>query len=289
MADKQLAPDPGASKLPQLLHRSLFDPDLKRLLFEQPQLAVERFELNDDDQQRLQQIDWPDLEYAVGRLVRFKLLPVQIGRRVWITPRPRNGQISEDRIEIFINQSATGAKIGVDGVSNRKGVVFGSGTHPTTRLCVLLLEKCVRPGMRVLDLGTGSGVLSIIAARLGSKTVVGLDIDPDAVRAAQENVQRNRLNECVRMFTGGVDWLRSHQVESFDLIVANILAVIHLQSIQQGLLDYLRDGGHVILSGMHQPGAQTVAHELRRAGASKVEYTRMGSWYALKARLGEGD
>jgi ribosomal protein L11 methyltransferase len=288
MADKQLAPEQGASKLPQLLYRSLFDADLKRLLFEEPQLAVERFDLDEDDQQRMMRASWSDLEYAVGRVVRYKLMPVQVGQRVWISPQPGNGNGGSDRVEIYLDQSATGAKIGPDGVSNRKGVVFGSGTHPTTRLCVLLLEKCVRPGMRVLDLGTGSGILSIAAAKLGAREVFGLDIDSEAVQAAHANLLRNGLNGSVRMQTGDVEWLRSNRVGSFDLIVANILANIHMQSIQDGLLENLSPGGQVIFSGMHRPGAQCVAQELYEAGAPKVEYTRMGSWFALKAKFGDG-
>jgi ribosomal protein L11 methyltransferase len=287
MANGQLAPDTRASKLPELLHRSLFDPELKRLLIEQPQLAVERYDLDEEDQGRLKQLTWGDLEHAVGRLVRFKLLPVQVGQRVWISPQPGNGNGGSDRVEICLDQSATGAKIGADGVSNCKGVVFGSGTHPTTRLCVLLLERCVRPGMRVLDLGTGSGILSIAAAKLGAREVVGLDIDPDAIKAARENVQRNELNGYVHFAIGGVEWLRDNQDDSFDLIVANILANIHMESIHEGMLQHLSNGGQVILSGMHHPGAERVAQELYKAGAAKVEYTRLGSWYAIKARLGE--
>jgi ribosomal protein L11 methyltransferase len=288
MANGQLAPDTGASKLPELLHRSLFDPEIKRLLIEQPHLAVERFDLDEEDQGRLKQLSWGDLEQAVGRLVRFKLMPVQVGQRVWISPQPGNGNGGSDRVEIFLDQSATGAKIGADGVSNSKGVVFGSGTHPTTRLCVLLLEICVRQGMRLLDLGTGSGILSIVAAKLGATEVVGLDIDAEAALMAQANLERNGLNGRVSVHTGGVQWLHSSMEPAFDLIVANILANIHLESIQGGLLDHVANGGQVILSGMHHPGAQCVAQELYKAGAAKVEYTRMGPWYALKARLGDG-
>jgi ribosomal protein L11 methyltransferase len=288
MVEKELAPSTGASKLPRLIGRALFDPDLKHLLLEQPHLVAERFGLDEDDQQRLMRANWSDLEYAVGCMVRSKFMPVQVGRRVWISPLPKNGQEHPDRIDIFIDQSSTGAKIGYDGLSNRKGVVFGSGTHPTTRLCVLLLERHLQPGLRVLDLGTGSGILSIVAVRLGAGAVVGLDVDEAAVAAARANTHRNELDGNVQMHIGKADWLQSSEEPTFDLIVANILADIHLQSIKDGLLDYLSSGGRVILSGMHHNGAVRVAQALYQAGVDEVEYLRMGTWYALNAQLGEG-
>jgi ribosomal protein L11 methyltransferase len=288
MAAEKLAPAKGASKLAELLRRAFTDPDLRRLLFEQPDLAVDRFGLNAEDQQRLRRTSWSDLETAVGRMIRYKLMPVQISRRVWITPQPGSGQADDQRLEIFLDQSTTGAQIGADGLSNRKGVVFGSGTHATTRLAVLLLEKFVQPGMRVLDLGTGSGVLAISAAKLGAGEVVGLDIDSYAVQAARANTQRNGLDGKVVLQVGGVEWLHTAKPCAFDLIVANILADIHLQTIGQGLLEHLKPGGRAIFSGMHQRGAQYIAQELYKSGAVTVEYMRMGSWFALTAVIGEG-
>jgi ribosomal protein L11 methyltransferase len=287
MAAEKLAPAKGASTLTELLRRSFVDPDLRRLLFEHPNRAANIFCFNEDDHQRLRQTSWSDLEAAVGRIIRYKLMPVQIGRRVWITPQAGSGQAEEERLEIFLDQSTTGAQIGADGISNRKGVVFGSGTHPTTRLPVQLLEKFVQPGMRVLDLGTGSGVLAIVAAKLGAESVVGLDIDSSAVEAARANARRNALDENVKMQVGGVDWLHAHSKEPFDLIVANILAAIHMQTIEQGLLRHLEPGGRVILSGMHRSGAIRVAQALYQAGAAEVKYVRLGAWYALSTTLGK--
>jgi ribosomal protein L11 methyltransferase len=285
MAAEKLAPVKGASKLAELLRRSFADPDLRRLLFEQPQRAAEQFGLDAEDQQRLRRTSWSELESAVGRIVRCKLMPVQVGRRVWIMPQPGNGLKDKKRIEILLDQSTTGAQIGADGLSNRKGVVFGSGSHLTTRLCVLMLEKFVQPGLRLLDLGTGSGVLAITAAKLGAADVVGLDIDSNAVEEARANARRNKLDGNVQVHVGGVEWLHAAQPDAFELIVANLLADIHLRTIRQGLLDHLAPGGRVILSGMHRAGALKVAHTLYKAGAVKVEYSRMGAWYALTTAM----
>lgn len=276
------------SRLPELLRRAAFDLELKRMLFEEPAQAAHRFGLDNADLQRLRRLSPTDLDAVLGRLVRYKLAPLPIGQRLWIVPDGGVLPSGGDRIEIVIDQSATGAMIGTDGTSARNGQVFGSGTHPTTRLCIQLLERHLKPGMRMLDIGTGSGILALTAAKLGAGQVLGLDIDPDAVATAQRNVHRNAEQSIVKLYVGGVEWLRANASQPFDLMVANILAGIHLQSIQQGLLEHLAPGGRVILSGMHRAGAVAVAQALYQAGAQQVAYSRQGSWYALTTTLENG-
>ena len=132
---------------------------------------------------------------------------------------------------------------------------FGSGSHPTTRLCVDALEHLVRPGADVLDLGCGSGVLSVVAALLGADSVTALDVDPAAVEATLDNAHRNGVADRVRASTTPLDEV----VGRFDVVVANI--GVRVLTEQAGpIAGVVAPGGHLILSGLlaHQV-AETVA------------------------------
>ncbi|MGO0122666.1 50S ribosomal protein L11 methyltransferase [Desulfothermobacter acidiphilus] len=126
------------------------------------------------------------------------------------------------------------------------GLAFGCGTHPSTCLCLRLLERHLRPGAKVYDVGTGSGILAIAAARLGASSVVAIDEDEVALRVAQENVLRNRVAERVRVLKGD---LLAGQEEKACLIVAN-LTVELLQMLWPAARDLLVAGGIFIASGI---------------------------------------
>jgi ribosomal protein L11 methyltransferase len=163
------------------------------------------------------------------------------------------------------------------------GMAFGTGAHPTTQLCLETLEEVVRPGDRVLDFGTGSGILAIAAARLGAQLVIGLDIDPVAAGAAELNVTGNCLRDRVRILGGDLDSLPPGQ--TFDGIVANILAGVILDAAP-GLASRCRVGGWLVTSGIIEHRAQAVADELYACGFLDIETRRRGEWVALTARRG---
>lgn len=126
------------------------------------------------------------------------------------------------------------------------GAAFGTGTHPTTAMCIRELELLVRGGMRVFDVGTGSGVLSIAAARLGAADVTAMDYDRTAVNVAEENIRQNQLEGQIR--TGISDLLKSFEGQA-DLIVANIIADIIIRLFEE-LDEHLAPGGHLLASGI---------------------------------------
>ncbi|MBC7223549.1 MAG: 50S ribosomal protein L11 methyltransferase, partial [Anaerolineae bacterium] len=141
------------------------------------------------------------------------------------------------------------------------GLAFGTGLHETTRLCLALLEVHLRPGARLADVGTGSGILAIAAARLGAAQVVALDADPIAVRAARENVARNQVKGVVQVRWGtvpggeenpwGAPVLGYEEVGGpFHLVLVNILAEAVIQMLRTGLVGWLAPGGLLIASGM---------------------------------------
>lgn len=157
------------------------------------------------------------------------------------------------------------------------GNAFGSGTHETTALCIELLERYIRPGNVVVDVGCGSGILSIAAGKLGARRVTGVDNDPAAVNTARENVEINGLSQCVHVALG--DLLTA--VESpADMIVANIVAdvVIQLADPVRGLL---KPGGYYVCSGILRSRLEAVQNALCASGFAVDEALERGEWAAL--------
>jgi ribosomal protein L11 methyltransferase len=130
------------------------------------------------------------------------------------------------------------------------GAAFGTGLHPTTRLCLRRLEKHLKPGMSVLDLGTGSGILAIAAAKLGASFALGLDIDPVAVRVAQINAKSNRVEDTVQIKRGTLS-LRAQRdyQQNFDIALANITARA-IMDLSSGFFKILKPGGKLLVSGI---------------------------------------
>jgi ribosomal protein L11 methyltransferase len=164
------------------------------------------------------------------------------------------------------------------------GMAFGTGTHPTTQLCLLALEDLVaaRPAVDVLDLGCGSGILGIAALRLGASTVLALDTDELAVQATQENAARNGVADRITAQQGSLDTLR-HMARHFDLLLVNILAKVIIQLCDEGLGDVLRAGGQAVFSGIIQDQAEDVEAALRRTGLDPVARRTQGDWIAIEA------
>jgi ribosomal protein L11 methyltransferase len=143
------------------------------------------------------------------------------------------------------------------------GMAFGTGLHPTTRLCLRLLERYLQPGARVLDLGTGSGILAIAAAKLGARRVHAIDTDATAVRVAQENVARNGVDAWVTVQHGDATLLAP--AEPYDLVLANInLRVI--RTLLPDLPAHLTPAGLAILSGVLHEHAPALRAAIAAAG-----------------------
>jgi ribosomal protein L11 methyltransferase len=162
-------------------------------------------------------------------------------------------------------------------------MAFGTGAHPTTQLCMEALEELVQPGERILDFGTGSGILAVAAARLGAAEVIGIDIDPVAAAAADLNVTANHLRNRVRIQGGELEGLPSGVL--FDGIVANILAGVILDHAE-GLSHRCRQGGWLIASGIVDHRAAAVAQGLRDCGFVDLQIRHRGEWVAVVARRG---
>lgn len=159
------------------------------------------------------------------------------------------------------------------------GMAFGTGTHETTAMCITLIEKYYAGG-KLLDVGTGSGILAIAAARLGATDTVAVDIDPDAVRVAQENVEHNGFSSVISVREG--DLLQGLN-EVFDFAVANILAPV-ICMLAAPLKNHLKPGSLFICSGIISEAENDVLAALAAAGYTVLEVIHKGDWVAIASR-----
>ena len=160
------------------------------------------------------------------------------------------------------------------------GMAFGTGTHPTTVMCLQALEKVVQEGNTVIDVGTGSGVLSIGAAMLGAKRVHALDLDEVAVTAARENVELNKMDHIVEVFHGN---LLDTVKEPADVVVANILAEI-IMSFTDDAYSIVKPGGIYATSGIIGAKKDEVKQALEKSGFIIEEVLMMEDWVAIISR-----
>ena len=160
------------------------------------------------------------------------------------------------------------------------GMAFGSGTHETTGMCLELLEEAVHGGERVIDVGTGSGILAIGAALLGAKDVLAIDIDPTAVKVARENVAHNHLEQTVTTLEGNLLEKVDAQCE---VCVANIIADV-ICMFAAPLNDHIVPGGLFICSGIIKEREQDVTGALLAAGYTILDIRRKGEWVAMISR-----
>jgi ribosomal protein L11 methyltransferase len=159
------------------------------------------------------------------------------------------------------------------------GMAFGTGHHPTTRMCLTELEKLVTPGMKVMDVGTGSGILTIAAAKLGAGHVLALDIDPAAIKAARANVKANDLQRVVKVERRTIS--PEDDVETgFDLVVANLYTKVILD-IAPTLVAQLAPKGTLIISGILAERVGEVERSLEAVGCTLIRMDREGDWAVL--------
>lgn len=207
-------------------------------------------------------LDEQDWQEAWKR--HFHVLPV--GQRVVIVPTWREYQATDSQIVVRLDP----------------GMAFGTGHHPTTRMCLEELESLVQPGMAVLDMGCGSGILSIAAAKLGAMRVTGIEIEPTAVGVAAENVRLNGVEGIVEVHQGSLPHPAVPRA-SCGLVCANISAKV-IGDLAGDLAAAAQLGAAILASGILKERLEEVSLRLLEVGV-QVERTRAdGDWVVLVAR-----
>lgn len=163
------------------------------------------------------------------------------------------------------------------------GMAFGTGTHETTRLCMQLLEDCVGPDTRMLDVGTGSGILAITALLLGAQEAVGVDIDALAVKIAGENAALNGVEDKVRFLCGDL----TEQISgAYDVICANIVADVIIR-LADDVTSFMHPGSVLLVSGIIEERCEEVRSVLEGKGLSVAETRTENGWAAIRLFLPE--
>jgi ribosomal protein L11 methyltransferase len=203
--------------------------------------------------------DWADAWKA-----HFPVL--RVGRRLVVKPTWRRHRAAPEDVVLALDP----------------GMAFGTGLHPTTRLCLAAVERLADAGRianrRVLDVGCGSGILAIAAARLGAGMVVGLDADPIAVEATIANARRNRVSRRIQARLGTLP----SSAGPFDVVLANLIASL-LVRLAPALHGELARGGTIVASGIFVDRAAEVRAAFDAAGLSVRDTTSEGDWVALEA------
>ncbi len=168
------------------------------------------------------------------------------------------------------------------------GTAFGTGMHETTQLCIRALRKYITPETRLLDVGTGSGILAILSIMFGAKSALGTDLDPCAIEAVRENKEANGIaDEAFRLLIGNIITEKEIQdavgYECYDIVAANILAEV-LVPLTPVIVQQLKKGGIYITSGIIDDKEQTVLQAVKAAGLEVLEVNHQGEWVGIVAR-----
>ena len=189
--------------------------------------------------------------------------PIKVGKKLLIRPDWEQTENPEGRVVLDLEP----------------GIAFGTGTHETTRLCMEFLEEYVKPGSTMLDVGCGSGILSVAGLLLGAKSAVGVDIDPLAVKTAGQNAERNHVEG---RFTGSCGSLTEQVQGTFDVVAANIVADVVIE-LTQNIGQYLAPGAVYLMSGIIDEREQDVLDALKGKFDVIARREEKG-WVALAAK-----
>ncbi len=190
--------------------------------------------------------------------------PTKIGERIVVKPTWEEYDATEDELVLELDP----------------GMAFGTGTHETTRMCIQALDDYVKEDSVVFDVGCGSGILAIAAAKLGAKKAVGVDLDPVAVESAKENVGFNNLDNIEILYGNLVEVIEGKA----EIVVANIIAEV-ICILTEDVKRVLKEDGYFITSGIIHDRVDMVTNKLKETGFEVVEINKDGEWNCIVAKL----
>lgn len=193
--------------------------------------------------------------------------PIEVGKKILILPAWIDPPSDGDRIVIQIDP----------------GMAFGTGAHPTTQLCLEWLERLIKPGSSVIDVGCGSGILSIAAAKLGADRVLALDVDEKAVELAKESAVLNHVGNRIDIVTGSVKEILDgiYSITHAPIVVANILSRTLIKLLTQGLGNLISRDGRLMLSGILEENEEDILDVLDELNLQVEQRIAMQDWVAL--------
>ncbi|MBO6159220.1 MAG: 50S ribosomal protein L11 methyltransferase [Firmicutes bacterium] len=194
--------------------------------------------------------------------------PFRLGKHIYVVPSWIEAETEPGDIRIEMDP----------------GMAFGTGTHETTSMCIERLEEIVRMGDTVLDIGCGSGILGIVAAKCGAGKVIGSDLDVNAVRVAGENVQKNHVSDLVSIVHADLAASEAFKDIQADVIVANIIADVIIDLAPKAVR-LLKKGGYFITSGIILERKDDVLNAIKNAGYEVLSVGEKGSWCCILSRL----
>ncbi len=192
--------------------------------------------------------------------------PIEIGKRLLILPAWME------------QKDMTRAAVKID-----PSMAFGTGTHPSTQLCLALVEDYVKPGQQVIDIGCGSGILSVAALKLGASHALAVDIDEESVKATLKAAVDNQVSEGIEAGKGSVTEILQgdFSVRRAPVVLANILAPILIRLFDAGMAETITPGGVIVLAGILAEQGQSVRESAESKGLKFVEERHSGDWVAL--------
>lgn len=195
--------------------------------------------------------------------------PIPIGKKLLVLPAWIK-QEDPERIAIKIDPS----------------MAFGTGTHPSTQLCLQLIEEYTEPKKAVIDIGCGSGILSVAAIKMGASHALAVDIDPESVKATAEAAEANGVKDAIEEGLGSVKEIGEGKfsLQKAPVVLANILAPVLIRLFDAGMADLVEPGGVIILAGILAEQADGVIDSAGKHGLTFVEKRQSGDWVALVCR-----
>jgi ribosomal protein L11 methyltransferase len=207
--------------------------------------------------------------------------PIPIGQRLIVVPAWIDN-IAENRIQIKIEP----------------GMAFGTGTHPTTQLCLEIIETLLidqsnslslglfGEEINVIDVGCGSGILAITTAKLGANRVLGVDTDLQAIQSATKNAEINNVQEHINFKLGSLTEIKNGEFNLIKapLVLVNILAVVIIKLLDEGLADLLTSNGILVLSGILEEQTENVKEAILRNNLQIIHHRQSGDWVAITAK-----